>query len=51
MTLPVCLATGVGEGAGAALVKEFAQGGCQAAMLARDRDRLVELESTPLEKI
>ncbi len=45
MTKPICLITGVGEGTGAALVRRFAKGGYQVAMLARNRDRLVALEN------
>lgn len=45
MTKPICLITGVGEGTGAALVRRFAEGGYQVAMLARNRDRLVALEN------
>lgn len=41
---PVCLVTGVGPGAGAAMVKRFAAGGYRVAMLARTAERLAELE-------
>ena len=44
MGKPICLITGVGEGTGAALVRRFARGGYQVAMLARNRDRLESLE-------
>ena len=44
MAKPVCLITGVGEGTGAALVRRFARGGYQVAMLARNRDRLEALQ-------
>ena len=45
MSQPVCLITGVGDGTGTALVRRFAQSNYQVAMLARDRDRLLKLES------
>ena len=41
----VCLITGVGPGTGSALVRRFAEGGYQVAMLARSADRLAELEA------
>ena len=41
----VCLITGVGPGTGTALVRRFAEGGYQVAMLARSADRLAELNS------
>src|SRR5262245_38702838 len=44
MDRPVALVTGVGPGTGAALARRFAAGGYRVAMLARDRDRLAELE-------
>jgi len=44
MTKPVCIVTGVGEGTGAALVRRFAKGGYQVAMIARNRDRLDALQ-------
>jgi len=44
MTRPVALITGVGDGTGAALARRFAAGGYQVAMLARNRDRLENLE-------
>ena len=44
MKKPICLITGVGSGTGASLVRRFAKDGYQVAMLARNRDRLVELE-------
>lgn len=44
MTKPVALITGVGDGTGTALVRRFAEGGYQVAMLARNRDRLAALE-------
>jgi NAD(P)-dependent dehydrogenase (short-subunit alcohol dehydrogenase family) len=40
----VALVTGVGPGTGAALVRRFAAGGDRVAMLARDAERLRELE-------
>ncbi len=44
MTNPVCLITGVGDGTGAALARQFARGGYRVAMLARNRQRLAALE-------
>jgi NAD(P)-dependent dehydrogenase (short-subunit alcohol dehydrogenase family) len=41
----ICLITGVGPGTGSALVRRFAEGGYQVAMLARSADRLAELEA------
>ena len=41
----VCLITGVGPGTGSALVRRFAAGGYQVAMLARSADRLAALEA------
>ncbi len=41
----VCLITGVGPGTGSALVRCFAEGGYQVAMLARNEGRLSQLES------
>ena len=48
MTQPVCLVTGVGpdRGTGAEIVRRFATGGYQVAMLARNADRLSELEGS-----
>lgn len=48
MTQPVCLVTGVGpdRGTGAEIVRRFATGGYQVAMLARNADRLAELEES-----
>ena len=40
---PVALVTGVGPGTGAAIVRRFAQGGYQVAMLARNQARLQAL--------
>lgn len=45
MVKPICLITGVGDGTGAAIVRRFAEGGYQVAMIARNRDRLHQLES------
>ncbi len=45
MTPPVCIVSGVGPGTGAALSRRFARGGYRVAMLARDGDRLRELEA------
>ena len=45
MSKKVCLITGVGPGTGASLARRFARGGYQIAMLARDKERLRELES------
>jgi short-subunit dehydrogenase len=42
---PLALVTGVGPGTGAALARRFAAGGYRVAMLARDADRLAELEA------
>ena len=41
---PVCLITGVGPGTGASLSRRFAQGGYRVAMLARNQERLAQLE-------
>lgn len=41
----VCLITGVGDGTGAALARRFAEGGYRVAMLARNRERLTNLEN------
>jgi hypothetical protein len=45
MTNEVCLVTGVGDGTGASVARRFAQGGHQVAMLARNQDRLDQLET------
>ena len=45
MSKKVCLITGVVPGTGASLARRFARGGYQIAMLARDKERLRELES------
>ncbi len=44
MSDKVCVITGVGPGTGAALARRFAAGGYKVAMLARNTDRLAELE-------
>ncbi len=44
MSKPVCVVTGVGPATGSALVKRFAAGGYAIAMLARDAERLADLE-------
>jgi short-subunit dehydrogenase len=44
MAKPVCIVTGVGEGTGAALVRRFARGGYQVAMIARSTERLETLQ-------
>lgn len=44
MTKPVCVISGVGPGTGAALSRRFAAGGYRVAMLARNSDRLRQLE-------
>lgn len=41
---PLALVTGVGPGTGSAVARRFADGGYRVAMLARDADRLAELE-------
>lgn len=41
---PLALVTGVGPGTGASIARRFADGGYRVAMLARDADRLAELE-------
>ena len=48
MTQSVCLVTGVGpdRGTGAEIVRRFATGGYRVAMLARNADRLSELEES-----
>lgn len=43
-THPVAVVTGVGPGTGAAITRRFARGGYAVAMLARNRERLAELE-------
>lgn len=42
---PMALITGVGPGVGTSLVHRFAEGGYRVAMIARDADRLAELEA------
>ena len=44
MAGPVCLISGVGPGTGAALSRRFSAGGYRVAMLARNQDRLAQLE-------
>ena len=44
MTKPICIVTGVGEGTGAALVRRFARGGYEVAMIARNTERLDALQ-------
>jgi NAD(P)-dependent dehydrogenase (short-subunit alcohol dehydrogenase family) len=44
MTGKICLVTGVGGATGAAISRRFARDGYQVAMLARNRDRLKDLE-------
>ena len=44
MTRPVCVISGVGPGTGAALSRRFAAGDYQVAMLARNEQRLSQLE-------
>ena len=44
MTDPVCVISGVGPGTGSALARRFAAGGHRVAMLARNSQRLAELE-------
>lgn len=44
MAEPVCVISGVGPGTGAALSRRFAEGGYRVAMLARNGDRLSQLE-------
>jgi len=44
MTDPVCVISGVGPGTGSALARRFAKGGHRVAMLARNPQRLAELE-------
>lgn len=45
MTGKVAFVTGVGPGTGASVVRRFASGGFEVAMLARDADRLASLEA------
>ena len=42
---PLALITGVGPGVGTSLVRRFAEAGYRVAMIARDVDRLVQLET------
>ncbi len=42
---PLALVTGVGPGVGTSLVRRFADGGYRVAMIARDADRLAEIEA------
>ena len=42
----VCIITGVGPGTGSALVRRFAAEGYQVAMIARDEQRLIDIQST-----
>jgi NAD(P)-dependent dehydrogenase (short-subunit alcohol dehydrogenase family) len=42
---PVALITGVGPGVGTSLVRRFVDGGYRVVMIARDRDRLAEIEA------
>lgn len=42
---PLALITGVGPGVGTSLVRRFAEAGYRVAMIARDVDRLVQLEA------
>ena len=44
MTKKVCLVTGVGDGTGAAVARRFSQEGYHVAMLARNEERLAQLE-------
>jgi len=41
---PVCVISGVGPGTGSALARRFAAGGHRVAMLARNAERLADLE-------
>ena len=42
---PLALVTGVGPGVGTSLVRRFADGGYRVAMIARNSDRLAEIEA------
>ena len=42
---PLALITGVGPGVGTSLVRRFAEAGYRVAMIARDAQRLAELEA------
>lgn len=42
---PLALITGVGPGVGTSLVRRFAEGGYRVAMIARNSDRLAEIEA------
>jgi NAD(P)-dependent dehydrogenase (short-subunit alcohol dehydrogenase family) len=44
MAQPLCVISGVGPGTGAALARRFAEGGHRVAMMARNAERLVQLE-------
>ena len=43
---PICLVTGVGDGTGSAVAKRFADAGYRVIMLARNKQRLRDLEAT-----
>jgi NAD(P)-dependent dehydrogenase (short-subunit alcohol dehydrogenase family) len=43
---PVAIVTGVGPGTGAAMARRFSSGGYRVAMVARNAERLAELEAT-----
>lgn len=45
MAKPVCLVSGVGPGTGASICRRFAAGGYRVAMIARNEERLTELET------
>ena len=45
MAEPIAVVSGVGPGTGAAIARRFATGGYRVAMLARDRERLAQLEN------
>jgi NAD(P)-dependent dehydrogenase (short-subunit alcohol dehydrogenase family) len=44
MAQPLCVISGVGPGTGSALARRFAEGGHRVAMMARNAERLVQLE-------
>jgi len=46
MQKPICLVTGVGDQTGSSVVKRFSDAGYHVAMIARNKDRLLKLETS-----